>query len=631
MSADSRQNYNGNPKPDSILTAIPRKSSNQTPIPRRSLISSVKTDSSQSIPRRSAPTVNDNSTLLPVHPRAQLSNSNEESSYPGRAKSQEYSHSYLPIPKLNLKRSHSDTTNSNISSIVNIVSERPFILRFRGILNNDRIVTRTRGISRRPKHPLDQESDDEMQPSSSKRKRSSFVYQDIRVDDSDDLMDTDEEQLHREQQSLKSKKKQKIKKDPGLTDKSEHISTSVSQAASETVDSPPPGVLPNLWYSREEVLHVWVIEKIIGWKTRPVLCLQNTNGSVFTLENTEAQNLSNKALTCEDFWKHSVKRMEVSRINPSKCPMVFRLAAKREKFKAEKEEREPLYTLSANHSSQSQTEEVLLVKWRGRSYMHVSWERAKDLIHFDQSNNTARGKIRRYMIAQETAYGRDWKIFMQNGLANSVEDGAEGVITEEERFPPQYMEVERLMACDESEMDMSVFSKQRAYNIREEEKILREMEKQEAEGVVHLQKKDCLDDIPLLSEGEEPWDPEDYVRYVIKWKGLQYSEMTWEYWMNIKRDAVIQAEDFWLRQRAPDPEDIRKLPPHPHMREFRKLSESPVFGVSKVPRPVADLGDGNCVDEDEGKEEREFKLRSYQLEGVNWLLFNWWNKRSCIL
>jgi SNF2 family DNA or RNA helicase len=25
------------------------------------------------------------------------------------------------------------------------------------------------------------------------------------------------------------------------------------------------------------------------------------------------------------------------------------------------------------------------------------------------------------------------------------------------------------------------------------------------------------------------------------------------------------------------------------------------------------------------------KLRDYQLEGVNWLLWNWWNKRSCIL
>ena len=107
--------------------------------------------------------------------------------------------------------------------------------------------------------------------------------------------------------------------------------------------------------------------------------------------------------------------------------------------------------------------------------------------------------------------------------------------------------------------------------------------------------------------------------------------MTWEYWINIKRDAVTQAEDFWRRQQAPDPEEILKLPGHPHMRDFRKLVESPAFGVSKVPRPIADLGDGFIVEDDDEKEEREFKLRSYQLEGVNWLLFNWWNKRSCIL
>jgi SNF2 family DNA or RNA helicase len=627
MSADSNQSYNGNPKPDSILTAIPRKSNSQTPLPRQSLLSSVKTHSSHSVPRHSTSAIHDNNTFFS---RSQGSNANE-ASYAAPLKDQQHSQPSQSFPKLNLKRISSDTTNSVTSSNVNLVSERPFVLRFRGICNNDRIITRTRGIARSSKHPLDQESDDEIQLSSSKRKRSSFVYQEIKVDDSDDLMDTDEEKHHREQQGQKSKKKQKIKKDSGSIDYSEYVSSSVSQAANEIVDSPPPGVLPNLWYSREEVLHVWVIEKIIGWKTRPVFCLQDTNGSEVALENTEAQSLSNKALACQDIWKHTTKRMEVSRIHPSKCPMVVRLAAKREQFKAEKEGRDPQYSLSNNHTSQSQTEEVLLVKWRGRSYMHVSWERAKDLIHFDQSNNTARGKIRRYTIAQEAAYGRDWKAIMQNGLANVVDDGAEGIATEEERFPPQYLEVERLMACDESEMDMSVFSKQRAYNIREEEKILREMEDQEAEGVVHLQKKNGFDEIPLLTEGEEPWDPEDYVRYVIKWKGLQYSEMTWEYWMNIKRDAVTQAEDFWLRQQAPDPEDIRKLPPHPHMRDFRKLSESPAFGVSKVPRPVADLGDGNCVDEDEGKEEREFKLRSYQLEGVNWLLFNWWNKRSCIL
>ena len=30
------------------------------------------------------------------------------------------------------------------------------------------------------------------------------------------------------------------------------------------VDAPPSGVFPILWYSRECVLHVWVIEKILG-------------------------------------------------------------------------------------------------------------------------------------------------------------------------------------------------------------------------------------------------------------------------------------------------------------------------------------------------------------------------------
>lgn len=74
---------------------------------------------------------------------------------------------------------------------------------------------------------------------------------------------------------------------------------------------------------------------------------------------------------------------------------------------------------------------------------------------------------------------------------------------------------------------------------------------------------------------------------------------------------------------------------HPHIREFRKLHESPVFGVLSRERPVDGLVDGKesatANDEDEGDVSRGFKLRSYQLEGVNWLLFNWWNKRSPIL
>jgi SNF2 family DNA or RNA helicase len=63
------------------------------------------------------------------------------------------------------------------------------------------------------------------------------------------------------------------------------------------------------------------------------------------------------------------------------------------------------------------------------------------------------------------------------------------------------------------------------------------------------------------------------------------------------------------------------------MREFRKLQESPAYGVSSRVRPI----EGFELDEEEEESNPGFTLRSYQLEGVNWLLFNWWNRRSPIL
>lgn len=468
-----------------------------------------------------------------------------------------------------------------------------------------------------------------------KRKRP--TYRELKDTDSEDFMDTEEEEEIVEKKKSKNKSKSpnfgtEELASPGMAySNGDLVSAAPTNRADHQVDAPPPGVLANLWYSREEVLHLWVIEKVIGWKTRPLVSLTWTDpNDLKCLDQVEAQTITAKALVNEALWKVPAKRMEISRINSVQCPMVLHLAAQKEMVAAEKEGRDPRYRITnPPMNSPQKTEEVLLVKWRGRSYMHTSWERKKDLEKFDHSNNTARGKIRRYIQAQEVAYGKDWKQVLSMGSAPTEEDGETGA--EDELFPPQFLEVERLLACDESEMNMAMFAKQRALNIREEERMLKQLEKEEAEGMVHLHKTGIFEALPLISDGEDPWDPEDYVRYVVKWKGLQYSEMTWEYWINIKRDAVTQAEDFWLRQQAPDPEDIRKLPGHPHMRDFRKLTESPAFGISKVPRPVADLGDGFKADDEDEKEEREFKLRSYQLEGVNWLLFNWWNKRSCIL
>ena len=125
----------------------------------------------------------------------------------------------------------------------------------------------------------------------------------------------------------------------------------------------------------------------------------------------------------------------------------------------------------------------------------------------------------------------------------------------------------------------------------------------------------------------------DYVRYVVKFKGLPLSDLSWEYWLHIKCDGVEQAEDFWFRQQPPKKITETK---HPLLRDFKKLRESPVFGISSRKKTIAQL-DGNgkptgrLYEVDAGSAENALKLRSYQLEGVNWLLWNWFNKRSCIL
>lgn len=93
---------------------------------------------------------------------------------------------------------------------------------------------------------------------------------------------------------------------------------------------------------------------------------------------------------------------------------------------------------------------------------------------------------------------------------------------------------------------------------------------------------------------------EPVTHYLVKWCSLPYEDSTWE-----------------LRQDI-DPAKIE---------EFEKLlSREPE--TARVERPPAD-------DWKKSESSREYKnnnkLREYQLEGVNWLLFNWYNMRNCIL
>ena len=141
----------------------------------------------------------------------------------------------------------------------------------------------------------------------------------------------------------------------------------------------------------------------------------------------------------------------------------------------------------------------------------------------------------------------------------------------------------------------------------------------------------------------ESQDPEDYVHYVVKWKGMQASEVTWQYWKYIKQYYVDAAEDLWQRQRPPTAEKVKFISerPHQHVKNFKKLSFLLSFGVSKVKRRVADIlkhfsevmteASSSSNNGDDDNEIPALHIHGYQLEVMNWLIQDWWNRRSCIL
>ncbi|XP_026860783.2 chromodomain-helicase-DNA-binding protein 6 isoform X1 [Electrophorus electricus] len=92
---------------------------------------------------------------------------------------------------------------------------------------------------------------------------------------------------------------------------------------------------------------------------------------------------------------------------------------------------------------------------------------------------------------------------------------------------------------------------------------------------------------------------EEVTHYLVKWCSLPYEESTWE----LQEDVdPVKIHEF---------EDLKKIPELKHVErplpeQWQKLEKS------------RDYKNGN-------------QLREYQLEGMNWLLFNWYNRKNCIL
>ncbi|KAH0785021.1 F/Y-rich N-terminus family protein [Histomonas meleagridis] len=89
----------------------------------------------------------------------------------------------------------------------------------------------------------------------------------------------------------------------------------------------------------------------------------------------------------------------------------------------------------------------------------------------------------------------------------------------------------------------------------------------------------------------------DPPEYFVKWCGLEYDNCTWE--VDVDQESI---NVFYARN---------AIKPRPHFRRpspesYQKIEENPEF-------------------------KHGLKLFEYQLEGLNWLLFCWYNRKNCIL
>uniref|UniRef100_A0A669CP70 Chromodomain helicase DNA binding protein 6 n=1 Tax=Oreochromis niloticus TaxID=8128 RepID=A0A669CP70_ORENI len=93
---------------------------------------------------------------------------------------------------------------------------------------------------------------------------------------------------------------------------------------------------------------------------------------------------------------------------------------------------------------------------------------------------------------------------------------------------------------------------------------------------------------------------EEVTHYLVKWCSLSYEEATWELQEDLDPEKIKEFEEI---QKLPA--DLRHIE-RPSPEKWQKLERS------------RDYRNGN-------------QLREYQLEGMNWLLFNWYNRKNCIL
>ncbi|XP_064639881.1 chromodomain-helicase-DNA-binding protein 7-like isoform X2 [Lineus longissimus] len=100
----------------------------------------------------------------------------------------------------------------------------------------------------------------------------------------------------------------------------------------------------------------------------------------------------------------------------------------------------------------------------------------------------------------------------------------------------------------------------------------------------------------------DPDTEETVIYYMVKWRSLPYEDSTWELEQDVDKEKVEQFKRF----QYPPGEEERQQIARPTPSEWKKLDKTRTY-------------------------KNDNTLREYQLEGVNWLTFCYYNKQNCIL
>uniref|UniRef100_A0A803Y9V5 DNA helicase n=1 Tax=Meleagris gallopavo TaxID=9103 RepID=A0A803Y9V5_MELGA len=107
-----------------------------------------------------------------------------------------------------------------------------------------------------------------------------------------------------------------------------------------------------------------------------------------------------------------------------------------------------------------------------------------------------------------------------------------------------------------------------------------------------------VDRILEVAHTKDPDTGEEVTHYLVKWCSLPYEESTWELEEDVDPGKIKEFEALQI------PPEIKHMVTYPE--SWQKLEKSREYKNSN-------------------------QLREYQLEGMNWLLFNWYNRKNCIL